>query len=359
MKKRVLLKSLMALSMASAIGMTQAQAEPLKVGFIYVGPIGDHGWTYQHNEGRKAIETAFGSGVETTYVENVSEGADATRAIEKLARSGHDLIFTTSFGYMNPTIKVAKKFPKVKFEHATGYKRAKNVSTYSARFYEGRYAVGKIVGNMTKTNVIGYIASFPIPEVIRGINATAISARSVNPDAVVKVVWVNTWYDPGKESDAAKVLIDQGADIILQHTDSPAPLTVAEANGVYAIGQASDMVKFAPKAQLTAIIDDWSEYYVARTKAVMDGSWESQDVWDGFKEGMVKLADYSPMIPADVAQLSEETRVGIENGSILPFAGPIYKQNGELLIPEGEALDDGVLAGMDFYVQGVEGELPK
>ena len=211
-----------------------AQAQ-LKVGFVYVGPIGDHGWTYQHNEGRLAIEKALGSKVKTTYVEKVPEGADAQRVITRLASSGHGLIFTTSFGYMNPTAKVAKRFPKVKFEHATGYKRGANLATYSARFYEGRYVVGKIVGKMTKSNILGYVASFPIPEVIRGINATFLAARSVNPKIRIKIVWVSTWFDPGKEADAAKALIDQGADVIMQHTDSPAPVQVAEQRGVHGV----------------------------------------------------------------------------------------------------------------------------
>ena len=256
-----------------------ANAEALKIGFIYVGPISDHGWTYQHDQGRLAIEKKFGDKVETTFIESVSEGPDAERAIERMAREGHDLIFTTSFGFMNPTIKVAKKFPDVKFEHATGYKRADNVSTYSARFYEGRYVIGQIAAKMSKTGTAGYIASFPIPEVVRGINSFMLGAQSVDPDFKVKIIWVNTWYDPGKEADAAKALIDQGADIISQHTDSPAALQVAEERGVLAFGQASDMIKFAPKAQLTAIIDDWSSYYVSRVQAVLNGSWKSEDTW--------------------------------------------------------------------------------
>lgn len=251
----------MAAAAAFALGTAGAQAEdPLKVGFIYVGPISDHGWSYQHNEGRLAIEAAFGDKVETSYIESVSEGPDAERAIERLARDGADLIFTTSFGFMNPTVKVARKFPDVKFEHATGYKRADNVSTYSARFYEGRYIIGQIAAKMSKTGTAGYIGSFPIPEVVRGINAFMLGAQSVNPDFKIKVVWVNSWYDPGKEADAAKALLDQGADVISQHTDSPAPLQVAEERGAIGFGQASDMSKFAPKAQLTAIIDDWSVY---------------------------------------------------------------------------------------------------
>jgi len=340
------------------LASTGASAEE-KIGFVYVGPIGDHGWTYRHDIGRKAVEEAFGDKVKTTYVESVKEGADSERVIRKMAADGHKLIFTTSFGFMNPTVKVAKQFPKVMFEHATGYKRAENVSTYAARFYEGRYVVGKIAGKMTKTNIIGYVGSFPIPEVVRGINATTLAARSVNPDVQVKVAWVNTWYDPGKEGDAAKALIDQGADVILQHTDSPAPLQVAESRGVWGVGQASDMSKFSAKAQLTAIIDNWDTYYVERTKAVLDGTWKSQDVWGGLKSKMVEIAPYNDAIPADVVALAEETRKGLMDGSIKPFAGPIKGQDGTVKVKEGEELDDGVLLGMDWYVEGVQGKLPK
>ncbi len=340
-----------------AIG-SQALAET-KVGFVYVGPIGDHGWSYRHDIGRQAIENEFGDKVKTTYVESVKEGPDAQRVIRKLAASGHDLIFTTSFGFMNPTLKVAKKFKKVKFEHATGYKRDRNVSTYAARFYEGRYVVGTVAGRMTKSNVIGYVASFPIPEVVRGINAIARSARAVNPDVTVKVVWVNSWYDPGKEADAAKTLIDQGADIILQHTDSPAPLQVAEQRGVWGVGQASDMSGFAPRAQLTAIIDDWDQYYVDRTRAVMDGSWKTGDTWGGIKSGMVAFAPYNEAIPAEVVAEAEKIKQAIVDGSLHPFQGPVVKQGGEEVIPAGQVLDDGALAGMNYYVEGVEGQLPQ
>ena len=337
---------------------TGAQAQ-LKVGFVYVGPIGDHGWSYQHNVGRLAIEKALGAKVQTTYVESVPEGADAQRVITKLASTGHGLVFTTSFGYMNPTVRVAKKFPKVKFEHATGFKRAANVSTYSARFYEGRYVVGKIVGKMTKSNILGYVASFPIPEVIRGINATILAARSVNPKIRIKVVWVSTWFDPGKEADAAKTLIDQGADVIMQHTDSPAPVQVAESRGAWAVGQASDMTNFGKKAHLTAIIDNWDPYYIARTKAVLDGTWKSEDTWDGFKEGMVQMAPYNPAIPKDVVALAEETRKGIISGAIHPFSGEIKDQSGKVIVKKGEAASDKMLVGMNVYVEGVDGTIPK
>ncbi len=325
------------------------------VGFVYVGPVGDHGWTYRHDVGRQAIEKELG--VKTTFVESVPEGADAERVIRKLATSGHDIIFTTSFGYMNPTAKVAKQFPDVKFEHATGYIRADNLSTYSARFYEGRAVLGTIAGHLSKSGVVGYIASFPIPEVVRGINAFILAMRKVNPDAVVKVVWVNSWYDPGKEGDAAKALIDQGADIITQHTDSPAPLQVAEQRGVYGFGQASDMSAFAPNAQLTAIIDNWNPYYVSHVKAVMEGTWESTDTWDGIKSGMVDFAPYGDAVSADVRAAADAVKQSIIDGSFHPFQGPINNQAGEQVVAEGETLDDGVLLKMDWYVEGVQGEL--
>ncbi|WP_029057010.1 BMP family ABC transporter substrate-binding protein [Stappia stellulata] len=348
-----------ALAAALGLGLTSAQAEDkLKIGFIYVGPIGDYGWSYQHNQGRLAIEAAFGDKVETTYIESVSEGPDAERAIERLARDGAKMIFTTSFGFMNPTLKVAKKFPDVMFEHATGYKRADNVSTYSARFYEGRYVIGQIAAKVSKTGTAGYIGSFPIPEVVRGINSFMLGAQSVDPDFKIKVVWANSWYDPGKEADAAKALLDQGADVISQHTDSPAPLQVAEERGAVGFGQASDMIKFAPNAQLTAIVDDWSVYYVNRVQAVLDGTWKSEDVWGGFSEDMVLMAPFTNL-PEDVANEAAAMTDKIRSGEFHPFTGPIYKQNGDLAVEDGIILDDGTLLGMNWYVKGIEDQLPQ
>ncbi|QPC44294.1 BMP family ABC transporter substrate-binding protein [Kaustia mangrovi] len=345
--------------MAGPSAPAGAAEDPLKVGFVYVGPIGDHGWTYQHDQGRKALKAEFGDKVETAYVENVSEGADAERVIRELAASGNDLIFTTSFGFMNPTVKVARQFPDKKFEHATGYKRADNVATYAARFYEGRAVIGTIAGRMTKSNVIGYIGAVPIPEVVRGINAFTIALRKVNPDATVRVVWVNSWYDPGKEAEAAKVLIDQGADILVQHTDSTAPLQAAEKAGIYGFGQASDMAAFAPKAQLTAIVDDWSGYYIDRARAVMDGTWASTDTWGGLASGMVKLAPYNEeAMPADVVAEARAVEEAIKSGERDPFAGPVRDQSGTVRIAEGETASDKELLGMNWYVEGVEGKLP-
>jgi simple sugar transport system substrate-binding protein len=350
-------KILSSVAIATCLTIAGIASAETKVGFVYVGPVGDHGWSYQHDQSRLAVEKELG--VKTTYVESVPEGADAERVIRQLAIAGNDIIFTTSFGYMNPTIKVARKFPKIKFEHATGYKRSPNLSTYSARFYEGRAILGTIAGKMTKSNVIGYIASFPIPEVIRGIDALTLAARKVNPKVTVKVVWVNSWFDPGKEGDAAKALIDQGADIITQHTDSPAPLQVAEKRGVYAFGQASDMKSFAPKAQLTSIIDDWDYYYIARVKAVMDGSWKSMDTWAGIKEGMVQMAPYGDAVPTDVRELADKVKASIVDGSFHPFQGPIKNQKGEVVVKEGETISDADLSKLDWYVEGVDGTFPK
>ncbi|MCF8480080.1 MAG: BMP family ABC transporter substrate-binding protein [Rhodospirillum sp.] len=347
-----------ALAAGLATGAAQA-ADPVKVGFIYVGPVGDHGWSYQHDQGRQALQEALGDQVETSFVESVQEGADAERVIRQFAANGFDLVFTTSFGFMNPTLKVAQQFPDVKFEHATGYKRADNLATYAARFYEGRYVIGTIAGMMTKSNTVGYIASFPIPEVVRGIDAFTLGMQAVNPKATVKVIWVNSWYDPGKEREAAETLIAQGADILSQHTDSPAPIQVAEEKGVHAFGQASDMSRFGPKAHLTAIVDNWRDYYIARTKAVIDGTWTSEDTWGGLASDMVHISEYNSEVPEDVVAKAEEVREAIIAGTLHPFAGPIKNQAGEVVVPEGETLSDEKLLSMDWYVEGVQGELPK
>ncbi|MEM8978770.1 MAG: BMP family ABC transporter substrate-binding protein [Pseudomonadota bacterium] len=352
--KTLLTGTVMALGLATAA----VAQDKTKVGFIYVGSIGDGGWNYEHNQGRLAVEDALGDAVETTYIERVPEGADAERVMTQMALSGHDLIFTTSFGYMDPTINVAAKFPNVKFEHATGYKRADNVSTYSARFYEGRAVIGHVAGKMTKTNKVGYIASFPIPEVIRGINAAYLHAARVNPDVEFNVIWVYTWEDPAKEADAAKALIDQGADVIMQHTDTTAPMLVAEEAGVMAFGQASDMSASGPTAHLTSIIDDWAPYYIARTKAVMDGTWTSIDTWDGIEPGMVAFAEFSSQIPADVVAEAKQMIEDISSGAYYPFTGPINKQDGSVWLKDGEIADDGTLATMDFYIEGVTGDIP-
>ena len=348
-----------ALALGLAGGAALA-ADKTKVGFVYVGPVGDGGWTYEHEQGRLAVEEAFGDKVETVYVENVAEGPDSERVMTQMALDGADLIFTTSFGYMDPTNNVAAKFPNVKFEHATGYKRLHpNVSTYSARFYEGRAVQGHIAGKMTESNTIGYIASFPIPEVIRGINSAYIHASRVNPDVEFKIIWVYTWFDPAKEADAAKALIEQGADVILQHTDSTAPqAAAAEAGNVITFGQASDMGEYAPMPRVSSIIDNWAPYYVARTQAVMDGTWESVDTWDGIPTGMVKIGDISDAVPADVKAEALAMEEAMRNGAYHPFTGPINKQDGSVWLAEGETADDGTLLGMNFYIEGVDGDIP-
>ncbi len=347
---------------ALAMGLaTSAYAEDkTKVGFVFVGPIGDGGWTYEHNKGREAVEAEFGEKVETVFVESVAEGPDSERVMTQMALDGADLIFTTSFGYMDPTINVAAKFPNVKFEHATGYKRSDNVSTYSARFYEGRAIQGHIAGKMTKSNIVGYIGSYPIPEVIRGINSAFIHARKVNPDVQFKIVWAYTWFDPAKEADAAKVLIEQGADVVLQHTDSTAPQAAAQdAGNVVTFGQASDMSQYGPFPRVSSIIDDWAPYYVARTKAVMDGTWTSTDTWDGIGAGMVGIGEISDAVPADVKAEALALKATLADGSYHAFTGPLNKQDGTPFLAEGETADDGTLAGMNFYVEGIEGDIPQ
>lgn len=348
----------LSLGVASIAAMgTAYAADKLKIGFIYIGPPGDFGWTYQHDQARKELEKELGDKIETTFLESVPEGADAERSIERLARAGNKLIFTTSFGYMDPTIKVAQKFPDVKFEHATGYKTAENVSVYNSRFYEGRYVQGVIAAKMSKTGVAGYIGSFPIPEVVEGINSFILGAQSVNPDFKIKVIWANSWFDPGKEADAAKALVDQGVDIITQHTDSTAPMQVAAERKIKAFGQASDMIKFGPETQLTSIVDNWGPYYIERAKAVLDGTWKSHNVFEGMKEGLVVMAPYKNM-PDDVKKLAEETQAKITSGELKPFTGPIKKQDGSEWLKAGETADDKAILSMNFYVAGVDDKLP-
>ena len=359
MNRRIIGAAAAAAALAlAAVTFHASAADKLKVGFIGVGPIGDLGWTFQHDVGRQAMVNALGDKVDTTFVENVPEGADAERAIEQLARTGHKLIFTTSFGFMDPTIKVAAKYPNAFFEHCTGFKRAANVSTYAARFYEGRYIQGQIAAKMSKTGVIGYIVSFPIPEVISGINSTMLGAQSINPNMKVKIVWVNSWFDPPKEADAAKALVDQGADILTQHTDSPAAMQIAEQRGIHAFGQSSDMIKFGPKAQLTADTDYWGNYYTERAQAVLDGKWKSEDTWGGLKAGMVVMSPYTNM-PDDVKKMAMETEAAIKGGTLHPFKCPVVDQDGKTIECKGGThLDDGQILSMNFYVKGIEDKVP-
>jgi simple sugar transport system substrate-binding protein len=338
----------------------QAPAQtPVKVGFVYVSPIGDAGWTFQHDQGRKQMEQALGNKVQTKYVENVAEGADAERVIRELAQSGNVIIFTTSFGYMNPTEKVAKQFAKTDFMHATGYKMGPNMGNYNARFYEGRYLTGVIAGKMTKSNILGYVAAFPIPEVLQGINAFARGARSVNPKAEVRVIWVNSWYDPGKEREAALTLISQGADIVTHHTDSTAVVQAAEEKGKYAFGYHSDMSKYGPKAQLTATTHQWGDFYTKQVQEVIAGTWKPTSTWGGYKEGMIKLAPLNPAVPADVKAMVTKLEGELKAGTFHPFAGPVKDQDGKERVAAGKVMSDDELGKMDYYVEGVAGKLPK
>ncbi|TBU84439.1 BMP family ABC transporter substrate-binding protein [Phytopseudomonas dryadis] len=345
-------------AMAVSASLSASAADPLKVGFVYIGPIGDHGWTYQHEQGRQQLMATLGDKVTTSYVENVPEGADAERVIRNMAKGGYDLVFTTSFGYMNPTIKVAKQFPKVTFEHATGYKQDKNVGTYLSRSYEGRYVGGFLAAKMTKTKKVGYVASFPIPEVIRDINAIQLALDKYNPGTEIKVVWVNSWFDPGKESDAANALIDQGVDVMFQHTDSPAPIQTAERRGIYAVGYASDMAHFGPKAVLTSIVNDWGPHYIKSAQAVIDGSWQPADFWGGLAEDTVDLP-ISDVVPAPVKAEAEQLIAAIRSGEFHPFTGPIKDQSGNEKIAAGVVASNAELASMNYYVENVKAELPK
>lgn len=352
------LRTLLACTALAAAGSVNA-ADDVKIGFVYVGPTGDAGWTYSHDEARKYVEKELGDKVNTSYVESVAEGADAERVIRQLAAKGHDLIFTTSFGYMNPTLKVAKRFKKTKFEHATGYKQSKNVGTYMARAYQGRYLTGLVAGKMTKTNTIGYVASFPIPEVIRGINAFTKGVREANPKANVKVVWVSSWYDPAKEREAAETLLLQGADILTQHTDSAAVIQTAEAKGKFAIGYHSDMSAFGANAHLTATVHNWGPIYLAKAKAVLNDLWQSEDLWYGIQEGVTDIAPLNKVVPADVKQLVETKKAAIKAGKLRVFDGPVKDQSGKQRVAEGATLTDDQLKGFDWYVEGVEGKMPK
>lgn len=337
-----------------------AAEEPVKVAFVYVEPVGDTGWSYQHDLARREMERVLGPRVKTTYVEGVPATADAERVIRQLAMAGNQIIFTTSFGYMEPTLRVAKLFPKVKFEHATGYKTAANVVTYQTRFYEGAYLLGVLAGRTTKSNILGFVGSFPIPEVIRNLDAFTLGARSVNPKISTKVIWVDTWYDPGKERQAAEALIAQGADVLGQNTDSPATVQVAEQHGVHGFGWDTDMAKYGPHAQLAANTENWADYYIEEVRKVMAGTWTGgRQVADGIKENMVVLAALNKSVPADVARQVEEKKRAIADGSLAPFAGPLKDNAGVLRLAAGAALTQEQLKSIDWYVEGIDGNLPK
>ena len=331
--------------------------DKIKVGFIYVGPIGDHGWTYRHDIGRLDVEKHFGDKVETVYLENVKYGPDAERAIRAMAKSGADIIFATSFGYMEPMLKVAKEFPNVKFEHATGYKQSDNMASYGLRLYQARHVQGVIAGLMTKTNKICYVGAFPIPEVIREINTYYLGAKSVNPNVDIDIVWVNTWYDPGKEAQAADVMIAEGCDMVAQHTDSPAPLQTAEKAGVLGFGQASDQYKFAPKAQLTATIDNWSPYYISKVQGVIDGTWKTGDYFGHMNDDVVQMAPFTNM-PDKVKAFAQKIKDSIRNGKYFAFTGPIKDNTGKIQLKAGEIADDAHLNSMMYYVEGIDAKVP-
>jgi basic membrane protein A len=356
--RRTTLKALGAAAAAWALPSSAQNAGPLKIGYIYVSPVGDAGWTHQHDIARLAMEKALAGKVVTKYVENVPEGADAERVIRELAQSGHKLIFTTSFGYMNPTLKVAQQFPNDYFEHATGYKDAKNMGRYNARFYEARYLSGIVAGRMTKSNVAGYVAAFPIPEVVMGINAFTRGMRSVNPKAETKVVWVNSWFDPGRESEAANTLISQGADVLTHHTDSTAVVQTAEAKKVYAVAYHSDMSKYGPNAQITAATHVWDKYYIGRAQAVLDGTWKPDNVWGGIKDGMIAMGPFGKTVPKDAQEQMKKAEADIAAGKLHPFTGPMKDNEGKERLAAGKAITDEALSKMDYYVEGVQGKLP-
>jgi simple sugar transport system substrate-binding protein len=336
------------------LGTPALAQDKMKVGFVFLGPIGDYGWTWAHNKGREMVESELGDQVETIYVENVAEDASAIPVMRDLVHQGCKLIFTTSFGYMDQTLQVASEFPDVKFEHCTGYKRADNVTTYNSKFHEGRAVLGTVAGKMSKSGVLGYLGSYKVPEVVLGVNAFTLAAQKQNPAAITKLVMIDSWFDPPKEAAATDTLINLGCDIVTTHTDSPGPLQILEQRGLYGFGQGADMSQFAPHAHLTAIEDIWGPYYVQRTKEVLAGTWASTDTWWGFKEGTVKISPYNDAVPADVRALADDIQAGYKNGSYNIFTGPIYDQEGKLRVAEGEVMPDSDLAVIDWFVKGVE-----
>lgn len=346
-------------SSSASAASAPAAAEPLKIGFVYVGPVGNAGWTFAHDTARKELEKQYGDKIKTTFVENVPEGADSERVFRDLAAQGNKLIFGTTFGYMEPMLKVAKAYPDVKFEHATGYKSAANMNFYDSRTYEGAYLAGIVAGKMTKSNKLGVVASVAIPEVIRNINAFTLGAQSVNPKVSTSAIWVNKWFDPGKEREAALALIGQGADVLIQNTDSPAPLQAAEEKGVLAFGWDSDMSQHGPKAHLGSAAIHWAPYYSKVVGEVLAGKWQAQSTWWGIKEGAIEMVSPSPNLPADVKALLTEKAAAIKEGKLHPFQGPVLDQSGKQVVAAGQSMSDGQLKGLSYYVKGVEGSIPK
>jgi simple sugar transport system substrate-binding protein len=346
--------------MVAAAPVAAFAAEPLKVAFVYLGPRGDGGWTQQHDVARQKLEAALGSAIKTTFVENVPETADSERVFRQLAADGNKLIFATSFGYMEPLQKVSKLFPDVKFEHVNGFKTAANISVYEPRFEEGFYLIGTIAGQMTKTNTLGFIGSFPIPSVVRNIDSMTLGAQAINPKVKTKAIWVNTWYDPGKERQAADTLIAQGADNVAQNTDSPASIQAAQEKGTYAFSIDADMSSFGKKAQLSGTTEDWSGYYIAETKMVLDGTWTGNrhTRW-GLKEGLVVMAPLNPDIPPAAVKVFEDTKAKLIAGTLNPFAGPIKDNTGKEMVAAGAVMPDATFSSLNWYVEGIEGSVPK
>ncbi len=344
---------------AAAASAPAPKPEPLKIAFAYVGPVGDGGWTFAHDNARKALEKEFGDKIKTSFAENVPESADAERVIRDMATQGNKLIFGTTFGYMEPMLKIAPDFKDVKFEHATGFKTADNMRTYDSRTYEGAYMAGIIAGKMTKSNTLGVVASIPIPEVIRNINSFTLGAQSVNPKVKTKVVWVNGWFDPPKETEAATSLMNGGADVLFQNTDSPAVLKAAEAKGKRAFGWDSDMTAYGPKAHLASAVINWSPYYIKATKEALDGSWKGgTGVWWGVKEGAIDIVSIAEDVPADIKTKVADVKKGLADGTYVIWKGPITDNKGKVQIAKDAAADDKFLGGLNFYVKGVEGKIP-
>src|SRR5512133_1772555 len=380
LKKRSLLKlaALSALGAAALVGCSKqeappppapapaptaaapAKAEPLKVAFAYVGPVGDGGWTFAHDNGRKAIEKEFGDKVVTSFVEKVPESADAERVMRDMVAQGNKLIFGTTFGYMEPMLKVAADAKDVKFEHATGYKNAENLRAYDSRTYEGAYMAGVIAGKMTKTNTLGVVGSIPIPEVVRNINSFTLGAQSVNPKVKTKVVWVGDWFNPPKETEAATSLINGGADVLMQNTDSPAVLQTAEKMGKRAFGWDSDMKAYGPKAHLGSAVINWAPYYIATVKEVLESEWKTSPtkIWWGMKEGAIDFVSVAADVPEDAKKKLDEVKAGLKDGSFSIWKGPIVENTGKEVLAKDKVADDEFLGGINFYVKGVEGKVP-
>jgi basic membrane protein A and related proteins len=347
-----------ATSTAPAAPAAPAGGGPLKVAFTYVGPVGDAGWTFAHDRGRKAAVEKYGAKISTSFVENVPESADAERVFRDLVDQGNQLIFGATFGYMEPMLKVAKEFETVHFEHATGYKTSKNLRTYDSRTYEGAYLAGVVAGSVTKTNVVGVVASIPIPEVIRNINSFTLGAQSQKPEVTTKVVWINRWFDPPKEGEAAQALLNQGADVLLQNTDSSAVLQTAEKAGKFAFGWDSDMSKFGPKAHLASAVINWGPYYEKAVGDALDGTWATGQTWWGVKEGAIDLVSLSDKVPEAAKAKVAEIKAGLKAGSFNIWKGPVTDQAGKTVLEAGAVADDKFLLGITFYVKGVEGTLP-